>query len=71
MEMYDKWHAKNTPDNLATMSGYIVRHLKELPLYHMRGMSLPELIEDEARPFEESIRKGYLGWLQSQTDRAK
>eukprot|EP00973_Karenia_brevis_P005581 762453-Karenia_brevis.AAC.1 len=71
MEMYDKWHAANTPDNLTTVSGYIVRHLKDLPLYHMKDMSLPELIEDEARPFEESIRKGYSCWLQSQTDRAK
>eukprot|EP00973_Karenia_brevis_P088826 12320002-Karenia_brevis.AAC.1 len=34
-------------------------------------MSLPELDETDSRPFEESIRKGYLGWLQSQTDRAK
>eukprot|EP00973_Karenia_brevis_P091129 12406018-Karenia_brevis.AAC.1 len=34
-------------------------------------MSLPELDENDSRPFEESMRKGYLGLLQSQTDRAK
>eukprot|EP00973_Karenia_brevis_P045293 6274725-Karenia_brevis.AAC.1 len=34
-------------------------------------MSVPGLDETESRPFEESIRKGFLGWLQSQTDRAK
>eukprot|EP00973_Karenia_brevis_P046559 6457519-Karenia_brevis.AAC.1 len=53
------------------MANFIVRHLTEFPLYRMKDMSLPELDETDSWPFEESIRKRYLGWLQSQTDRAK
>eukprot|EP00973_Karenia_brevis_P051386 7137058-Karenia_brevis.AAC.1 len=37
----------------------------------MEDMSLPELDETDARPFEDNIRKGYLEWLQSQTDHAQ
>eukprot|EP00973_Karenia_brevis_P071514 9937037-Karenia_brevis.AAC.1 len=52
MEMNAKWHMRSTTANLSTMANFIVRHLKELPLYHMKDTSLPELDETESRPFE-------------------
>eukprot|EP00973_Karenia_brevis_P077013 10694486-Karenia_brevis.AAC.1 len=43
MEFFDTWHATSTSDNKAILADTILRPLKELPLYHMKDMSLPEL----------------------------
>eukprot|EP00973_Karenia_brevis_P087697 12162620-Karenia_brevis.AAC.1 len=45
LEMSDKLHTKSISNNKAVFADMVVRHLKELPLYHMEDMSLPELDE--------------------------
>eukprot|EP00973_Karenia_brevis_P081335 11274221-Karenia_brevis.AAC.1 len=67
--MHDEWHATATPENHNKLANYFARCLKELPLFHIRDMTLPG--DDNPQPLDESTARGYAAWLQRQTDRAR